>query len=339
MGGDGAAEEMKSVLVTGGGGFIGTAIVRELHAKGIKCSVIGRNHYPKIEKLGAVCIQGDIQDRDFLTECSKGIDTVFHVASLTGIWGNWKDYFSVNVLGTENVLFACEKNSIARLIYTSTPSVVFNRKDICNGDETLPYSDTFLCHYAHTKALAEKMVLNASGSSFSTCAIRPHLVWGPGDPHLIPRLLERGRKRQLKIVGGGKNRVDISYVENVAHAHLLAAENLAGPGSAAGKAYFISQGEPVNLWQWINELFEKTGIPRVENKIPFFVALGLGGMLETIHRVFAPDKEPRMTRFLAEQLAKSHYFSITQAKKDLGYTPIVSTEEGMRRLLDGINKL
>lgn len=327
---------MKKVLVTGGGGFVGTAIVKLLRAKGIDCSVVGRNHYPAIEKLGAVCIQGDIRNREFLSECSKGMDTVFHVASLAGIWGDWKEYFSINVLGTENVLYACAKNSIARLIYTSTPSVVFKREDICNGDETLPYPDTYLCHYAQTKALAEKMVLHACEGSFSTCAIRPHLVWGPGDPHLIPRLLERGRKGQLKIVGDGKNRVDISYVDNVAHAHLLAAENLAGPGTAAGKAYFISQGEPVNLWQWINELFEKMGISPVKRKIPFLIAYGMGGMLEKIHGVVAPTKEPLMTRFLAEQLAKSHFFSIAQAKKDLGYTPLISTKEGMRRLLNGI---
>jgi 2-alkyl-3-oxoalkanoate reductase len=330
---------MKKVLITGGGGFIGSAIVRMVRARGIDCSVVGRNHYPEIEKLGAVCIQGDIRDREFLTECSKGVDTVFHVASLAGIWGDWKEYFSINVLGTENVLYACAKNSIARLIYTSTPSVVFNREDICDGDESLPYPDTFLCHYAQTKALAEKMVLKANESSLTTCAIRPHLVWGPGDPHLLPRLLERGRKRQLKIVGDGKNRVDISYVENVANAHLLAAENLAGSGTAAGKAYFISQGAPVHLWQWINELFEKTGIPAVKRKVPFLIAYGMGGMLEKIQRIVAPEKEPRMTRFLAEQLAKSHYFSIAQAQKDLGYTPLISTEEGMRRLLKGIHKL
>jgi 2-alkyl-3-oxoalkanoate reductase len=330
---------MKRVLVTGGGGFVGSAIVALLRTRGVDTCVIGRRHYPEIDRLGAVCVRGDIRDREFFVECSKGIDTIFHVASLAGIWGDRKEYFSINVLGTENILYACERNSIKRLIYTSTPSVVFNRADICNGNETLPYPDTYLCHYAESKALAEKMVLNACTTHLYTCAIRPHLVWGPGDPHLVPRLLERGRRRQLKIVGDGTNLVDISYVDNVAHAHLLAADNLLGSGTANGKAYFISQGAPVNLWQWINELFSKTGIPPVTKRVPFSLACGMGWLLEKIHRALIPTREPGMTQFLAEQLAKSHYFSIAQAQKDLGYKPLISTEEGMKRLLNRINGL
>jgi 2-alkyl-3-oxoalkanoate reductase len=333
MGTEGTTKIMKNVLITGGGGFVGKAIVKELLARGIKCTVVGRNCYPDIEKMGATCIRGDIRDRAFITSCSQGIDTVFHVASLAGIWGSWSEYFSVNVLGTENVLYACQKNSIPRLIYTSTPSVVFDGKDICNGDERLPYSTNYLCHYAHTKALAEKKVLEGGNGSFSTCALRPHLIWGPGDPHLIPRLLERGRKGQLKIIGKAENFVDISYVDNIAHAHLLAADNLENSGAVAGKAYFISQGEPVNLWAWINELFDRIGISKVKRKVPFLIAYMVGGILETTYKMFCLKNEPRMTRFVAEQLAKSHYFSIDKARSDFGYLPIVSTEEGMKRLL------
>jgi len=330
---------MKKALVTGGGGFIGRAVVKELLARKIDCVVVGRNRYTELEELGAICRCGDIRDREFLVASSRGVDTLFHVASLTGIWGEWPEYFSVNVQGTENVLFACAENSIPRLIYTSTPSVVFNRTDIQDGDETLPYPDNFLCHYAKTKALAEKMVLHADFHSFATCALRPHLVWGPGDPHLVPRLMERGRKGQLKIVGDGKNLVDISYIDNVAHAHLLAADNLEGPKTASGKAYFISQGEPVNLWQWINGLFQYTGIPQVKNRVPFFIAYAAGTIQEMIHKRLKPKIEPKMTRFLAEQLAKSHYFSIDRAKKDLEYVPVVSSEEGMKRLLNWVNNL
>ncbi len=324
---------MKRVLVTGGGGFVGSHIVRQLLAKNVQCLVLGRNRYPEIEALGAVPCQGDICDAAFLRKSCKDVDTVFHVAALAGIWGSWDDYYRINVLGSKNVLAACRENSVPRLVYTSTPSVVFNGEDIENGDETLPYADHFLCHYAKSKVFAEKLILEASCHGLQTCAIRPHLVWGPGDPHLIPRLLERGRKRELKQVGNGTNRVDISYVENVAEAHLLAALNLETSGTAAGNAYFISQGEPVNLWQWINELFAGMDVPKVESRVPFGLAYYAGAMLEGLYSLARRQQEPKMTRFLAEQLAKSHYFSIENAKNDFGYMPQVSTREGMKKML------
>ncbi|EKD36040.1 MAG: NAD(P)H steroid dehydrogenase, partial [uncultured bacterium] len=158
-----------------------------------------------------------------------------------------------------------------------------------------------------------------------------HLIWGPGDPHLLPRLLAGGRKRQLKMVGDGSNLVDISYIDNVAHAHILAAKNLAELGTAGGKPYFISQGTPVNLWQWINELFAMMNIPRVQASVSYSAAYRLGGVLEAVYGLLRLGDEPKMTRFLAEQLAKSHYFSIAAAKRDLGYEPVVSTAEGLRR--------
>lgn len=325
---------MKRALVTGGGGFVGSYIVKKLLETGVECLVVGRNTYPDIEALGATCHVGDIADLAFLSSAFKNVDTVFHVAALAGIWGKWQDYQRINVQGTENVIAACKKNKVPHLVYTSTPSVVFNRDHIVNGDEQLPYAESFLCHYARSKVIAEKLVLesNCTATPFHTCALRPHLVWGPGDPHLIPRLLERGRLRQLKKVGDCTNLVDISYVENVAEAHLLAAHNLESTGTAAGQAYFISQGEPVNLWQWIDELFERMDIPPIQARVPFPLAYGVGAVLELLHHVFAPRKEPKMTRFLAEQLAKSHCFSIAKARKDLGYTVGISTREGMERL-------
>lgn len=181
--------------------------------------------------------------------------------------------------------------------------------------------------------MAEQLVLAASDQNLRTCAVRPHLVWGPGDPHLIPRLIDRGRKGQLRQVGEGQNLVDISYIDNVAHAHLLAADNLAGVGTAAGRAYFISQGEPVNLWQWIGELFSRLDIAPVRSNVSYPAAYGIGALLEGVYHLAGWQKEPQMTRFLAQQLAKSHYFSIAQARRDLGYQPLVSTEQGVERLL------
>ncbi|MBA3007616.1 MAG: NAD-dependent epimerase/dehydratase family protein [Proteobacteria bacterium] len=329
---------MNKALITGGGGFVGKAIVRQLLAHGVQCLVVGRHAYPELESLGVTCRQGDIIDCGFIRECCQGVDTVFHVAALAGIWGRWRDYYATNVLGTENVLAGCRAEGVRHLVYTSTPSVVFNQHSICNGDEKLPYADHFLCHYARSKVMAEQLVLAESDYDLHTCAIRPHLVWGPGDPHLIPRLIDRGRKGQLRRVGDGQNLVDISYIDNVAHAHLLAADNLAGVGTASGRAYCISQGEPMNLWQWINELFSRLDIAPIRSKISYPVAYGLGALLEWGYRLSGCQREPQMTRFLAQQLAKSHYFSIAQARRDLGYQPIVSTEEGMERLLASLMK-
>ena len=320
-------------LVIGGGGFVGSAIVRQLVDKGEDVAVFGRNRYPHLEKLDVEQVQGDILDSDHLIRSMQKYDTVFHVAAKAGIWGAKHEFEQINVTGTRNVLGACFANSVETLVYTSTPSVVFDRKDLQGADETTPYAERFLCYYASSKAMAEQMVLTANSKLLKTCAIRPHLIWGPGDPHLIPRLVERGKRRQLKIVGNGSNLVDISYIDNVAEAHVLAAENLNSFATAAGNAYFISQGEPVNLWHWINTLFVRLNITPVKKKISFGTAYAAGTLLEGIYMWFSMAKEPRMTRFLAEQLAKSHWFSIKKARRDLGYKPRVSTAEGLDRLV------
>jgi len=322
---------MQKAIVTGGGGFVGKAIVRQLIERGVDVAVIGRHRYPDVEELGAKSFVGDIRDFNFLKSCFQDFDTVFHVAAKAGIWGDEKEYISINVKGTENVINACRKNNVSRLIYTSTPSVVFNNESLENVDEKAPYADSFLCHYAASKVMAEKSVLAANNKEFLTTAIRPHLVWGPGDNHLIPRIIERGLKGQLRIVGNGQNKVDIAYIDNVAEAHLLAVENLESSKSAAGQAYFISQGHPVNLWNWINDLFSRLSIPSVRQRMSYKKAYVAGGFLEFLYTSFRIKQEPRMTRFLAEQLAKSHWFSIQKAHDDLGYTPRVTTEEGMNR--------
>jgi len=320
-------------LVTGGGGFVGSAIVRQLVDRGDEVAVLGRRHYPEIEKLGVRQFQVDILDSSSLIRAMQGYDTVFHVAAKAGIWGPKDEYETINVAGTRNVLGACYANDVNSLVYTSTPSVVFDRQDLQGADESTPYARRFLCYYASSKAMAEQMVLASNSKVLKTCAIRPHLVWGPGDPHLVPRLLERGRNRQLRQVGGGKNLVDISYVDNVADAHVLAANNLNSTASAAGNAYFISQGEPVNLWDWINDLYTRMDIPPVKRKIGAVPAYLVGTFLEGIHMWFGITAEPRMTRFMAEQLAKSHWFAIDSARRDLGYEPRVSTAEGMERVI------
>jgi 2-alkyl-3-oxoalkanoate reductase len=238
-------EGMNRVLVTGGGGFIGKALVRELIGRGIETAVVGRNPYPDLESLGVRCFRGDIRDEPFLDQALAGYDTVFHVAAKAGIWGPRQEYFAINTTGTSNVINACRKNGVSCLVYTSTPSVVFDRFDLEGVDETTAYAVKPLCHYAASKILAEQEILLANSADLRTIAIRPHLVWGPGDQHLIPRLLDRGRSKALKIVGSGHNRVDITYIDNVVHAHILAAENLATKShcerAPVGLSAFIGQ--------------------------------------------------------------------------------------------------
>jgi nucleoside-diphosphate-sugar epimerase len=323
---------MNRALVVGGGGFIGLALVRALCRQGIEVQVLGRHEYPGAVEAGAVCQQGDIRDMAAVNRAVEGCDTVFHVAAKAGIWGAFQDYYSINVLGTLNVLAACRKQG-TDLVYTSTPSVVFDGHDLGGADESLPYADKPLCHYAFTKILAEQQVLAMNGKGLRTAAIRPHLVWGPGDTNLIPRLMARGREKSLRIIGSGANLVDIAYIDNVVHAHLLAAENLATTGTAGGQAFFIGQQQPVQLWPWINNLFLEMDVPLVTARISLNKAKAAGWLLEKIHAVLSLEQEPKMTRFLAEQLALSHWFSHKKAESLLGYREQVSTELGMTALL------
>ncbi len=324
---------MKRALVTGGGGFIGSAIARRLLERGTRVTVLGRNRYPALEQAGTVCIRGDIRDGAAVEQACADQDVVFHVAAKAGIWGGWQEYASINVQGTANVIQACRKHRVRILVHTSTPSVVFDRNSLEGVDESAPYARRTLCHYATSKIIAEKLVLAANGPLLRTTALRPHLVWGPGDTNLIPRLLARGRAGTLKIVGTGANMVDIAYIDNVADAHLLAAEELATAGRAAGRPFFIAQDEPVPLWQWINDFFARLDIPQVEARVPFPVAYGAGWLLEALYCMLGRRQEPPMTRFLAHQLAKSHWFSGAGAQRILGYRPAVSTEEGLERLV------
>ena len=324
---------MSTVLVTGGGGFIGLALVRELRRQGRAVRVFGRHRYPAAEATGAVCVQGDLRDAEAVRQAAAGCSTVFHVAAKAGIWGSYKEYHGINVIGTRNVLAACAAQFVPILVYTSTPSVVFDGHDIEGGDETLPYASRPLCHYAATKIIAEQEVLRANSERLRTVAIRPHLVWGPGDTNLIPRLLARGRARSLRVIGDGYNRVDIAYIDNVVHAHLLAEANLRTTATAAGKAFFIGQHMPEQLWMWINEFFIRMKVPIVRKRIHLSDAKAFGWLLEMVYKALMIKREPKMTRFLAEQLALSHWFSKKQAQTVLGYTPQVTTAEGMNRLI------
>jgi 2-alkyl-3-oxoalkanoate reductase len=320
------------VLVTGGAGFLGRAMVEQLRERGDEVLSFSRQKHPELSVLGIEHFQGDLSDPLAVDLAAKSCDVVFHVAAKAGISGPYREYYETNVLGTQNIISACKKNGVRRLVYTSTPSVVFNGRDEKGIDESTPYSDRFLAWYPHTKCAAEHAVLSANGPALATVALRPHLIWGPGDHHLIPRLIARARQGKLMRVGNGKNMVDTIYVDNAAGAHLLACDRLA-PGSAiAGKAYFLSQGEPVNLWDFINRILALADLPPVTRSIPAWLAYAAGGGMEFKHWLLRRHNEPNMTRFLARQLSTSHWLNISAARQDLGYVPSVSTEEGLKRL-------
>jgi 2-alkyl-3-oxoalkanoate reductase len=321
-------------LVTGGGGFLGSGITKALLNKGNEVSVMGRGRYPHLP-ASVNRLQGDIRNSDFVNSSLENIDTVFHTAAIPGIWG--QNFFSINVQGTENIISACQKKSVRQLIFTSSPSVVFGNTSLEGVDESIPYPEKYLCDYPRTKALAEEMVLKANDTNLATVAIRPHLIWGPGDPHLVPRLLEKAHKNKLVQVGDGKNKVDIIYIDNAVSAHLLACEALKVDANISGKAYFVSDGEPVVLWDWINELLGRMGRLNVSRKISYKNAMILGTFLEGAYGLFGIKSEPPMTRFLASQLATSHYFDISRAKRDFAYQPLVSHEEGMKRLIQSLS--
>ena len=325
-------------LVTGGGGFLGGAIVRLLIGRGDEVRSFSRDRYPQLESLGARCFRGDLSDAEAVAAAVEGVDVVFHVAAKAGVWGRYESYYQANVRGTEHVIAACRRHDVGRLVYTSTPSVVFHHEGMEGANESVPYAKRHLNSYSATKALAEKKVLEADDDGLSTVALRPHLIWGPGDNHLIPRLVARAKAGKLALVGTGMGKVDSVYVENAARAHLLAADRLAPRTSVAGKVYFISNDEPIPIAQLINRILEAAGLPPVTRRVPPSIAYAAGWILEVVYRVFGLSGEPPMTRFVARQLATPHWFDLSAAKRDLGYQPSISIDEGMRRLAESFTE-
>jgi nucleoside-diphosphate-sugar epimerase len=326
------------ILVTGGGGFLGTAIIQELLKNPTYILTnFSRHSYAHLEELGVPTLRGDLRKKDDVERVlDQGFDAIFHVAALAGVWGSYQDFYDINFLGTRHLVEGALSRGIQRFIYTSTPSVVFNQQDLLDANEDLPYATKFLNPYAETKTLAEKFVLESNNSSnFCSCAIRPHLIWGPGDPHIFPRLFQKGKEGRLKIVGDGQNLVDIIYVENAALAHVLAFENLCPDSSLCGQAYFVGQERPVKLWDFINQVLHEAKIAPVSDSISVESAYRLGWFLEKTYKLLGIKKpDPPMTRFVALNLGKSHYFSHEKARRHFGYRPRVSIEEGLRKTFE-----
>jgi 2-alkyl-3-oxoalkanoate reductase len=319
-------------LVTGGGGFLGRAIIERLLERGDSVRSFARGSYPDLAARGVDVVRGDVADARAVRQAVRGVEVVFHVAAKAGIWGREADFFRANVTGTDSVIRACQEEGISRLIYTSSPSVVFDGRDMEGVDESVPYAGTYLAHYPRTKALAEKQMLAANSAELATVALRPHLLWGPHDTQLTKSILARGRARTLTRIGNRDPLVDFTYVENAAWAHLLAADKLSPGARISGRPFFISQGEPVPLWGFINRLLAAGSLPPVQRTISPRLAYAVATLLEFAYNYLPLKGEPRLTRFLAEELCTAHWFNIDAARRDLDYSPVVSIDEGLARL-------
>ncbi|GAB2629451.1 2-alkyl-3-oxoalkanoate reductase [Novilysobacter erysipheiresistens] len=322
------------ILVTGGGGFLGQALCRGLRERGHEVVSFNRGHYPTLDALGVAQMQGDLADRDVVIHAATGCEAIFHNAAKAGAWGAFEGYHRANVLGTRHVLDACRANRIGKLVYTSTPSVTHRATRPVEGGsaDDVPYGEGFKAPYATTKTIAEKEVLAANDATLATVALRPRLIWGPGDNQLLPRLVERARAGRLRLIGDGDNLVDTTYIDNAAQAHFDAFDALRPGATCAGRAYFISNGEPRTMRDTLDGLLAAAGAPAVDKTLPFGAAYAIGAVCEGLWSVLPLKGEPPLTRFLVEQLVTAHWYDMGPARRDFGYVPRVGFDEGLVRL-------
>lgn len=323
-----------NTLVTGGGGFVGSAICRRLRTLGHHVTALGRRPIAGLEAEGFRTVIQDLTAPDAATALARlfaGVDCVFHTAAHVKMWGPREAFVRGNIGATQNVLAACRAAGVAKLVFTSSPSVIATHHDLRGVDESQPYPTHYTAYYPETKAAAERAVLAAHGSDLQTIALRPHLIFGRGDTNLVPTILKRARAGRLTQVGDGSNLVDLTFIDDCVAAHLLAATALDTQPSAGGRAYFLSQGAPVPLWEWIGRVLTLHDLPPVRRRISAGTAQRLATVAEWVWKTCGLSSDPPLTRFLAEEMSTDHYFDIDAARRELGYRPSCSVWEATER--------
>ncbi len=323
-------------LVTGGGGFFAGHLIERLLQDGhdVRTVDLPERDTSGLEGQGAEVVKGDLREPEVCNRACMGIDTVFHLAALAAPFGPRDLFWSINVKATHNIIDACKKAGARRLVHVSSASAVCDGSDHIMADESLPYPERFFCHYSETKAASERRALAANGPDLEVVVVRPHAVWGPRDRTLFPRIIVRAKQGKLVQVGDGENEFSLLYVANGVDALLLAAEARAAPG----KIYFAADDKPVILWSFIRAMLSELNIPEPGWAIPFRAAFALGSAMETAYEMLRLKGEPTMTRYTAVKLAKSHSYSIERARKELGFEPRVTIEEGLNRVYEWIDR-
>lgn len=322
------------VLVTGGTGFLGQHLASMLLERGHRVRLMGRNMTAAKTLLerGAVPVVADLRERDAVAAACEGIEVVYHAGALSAPWGRRADFFEINVGGTEAVLAGCLKHGVRRVVYVSSPSVVFDGGDQQLLREDAPYPQRFASVYSLTKKVGEDRVRAASQQGLETVIARPKAIFGPGDTSLLPRLIDAARRGRLPQIGDGRNLVDLTYVENVSHALVLAATS----PQANNKTYTITNDEHVPLWEVIRVVLQRLHLSTNLREVPLPVALAAASLMEATARVTA--REPLLTRYSAAILARTQTYDISAAKRDLGYAPIVALDEGIERTMQAMEE-
>jgi len=332
--------EGKRCCVIGGGGFLGQHIVERLLKLKCQVTVFDLRKTYENELVKFTC--GDLCDKASLLPALSGADVVFHCATPSPLSNNRELFMKVNYHGTKVIVEACKEARVKHLVLTSSASVVYEGSDIRGGTEDLPYAVRPMDYYTETKILQEKLVLSASDSSIHTVAIRPHGIFGPRDPHLLPTTVKVAKAGKTKFaIGDGKNLVDFTYVDNVVHGHIVAAEALLKGKSVDGKAYHITNDEPIFFWTFLSRLLVGLGYAAPKYYLPYKLVYILALILQAVCVVLRPlvDIRPTFTPMTCALAGTHHYYSCERAKKELGYVPLVSLDDAILQTLKSFQHL